>query len=199
VQALALHTCAHDIAPPHVPFAPHVSWEVLLVHCVAFGAHTPVQVPIEHAWLAQADPKFCHEPVGSHSWGCCALQPREPGRHWTHAPPWHSGVPPEQDCPRFCHCPPELQNWGDEPLHRTEPGTHPASPPSTTPESVIVPVSSPPSCPASVPLSGPGWPVSPPLSRGCTGASPSPESFSAIPSSMPRMDPHPADAVEQAR
>jgi hypothetical protein len=109
-HALSTHTCAQLIALPQVPVALHVSCCVALVHWVAAGAHVPVHVPAEHAWLAHGEPIGCQAPAGPHSCGCCPLHPSVPATHATHAPPWHTGVLPEQAWPRFCHCPLALQN-----------------------------------------------------------------------------------------
>ena len=51
----------------HVPLDAHVCTE-LPEHCVAFGAQTPVHVPLTQAWFEHAAP-LCHVPEASHVCG----------------------------------------------------------------------------------------------------------------------------------
>jgi hypothetical protein len=65
-QAPPVHVCVfapHAAAEPHAPLAVQV-WTLLPEHCVAPGAHTPVQLPLTHAWFEHAAP-FCQFPPPS--------------------------------------------------------------------------------------------------------------------------------------
>jgi len=73
----------HGEATFHVPVMPHVSGELLVVHCCAPGEHTPLHWPLTHAWFAHATgfpyvPFAPHDSTWMSSWQVVCPGAQEP-------------------------------------------------------------------------------------------------------------------------
>lgn len=104
------------VLPPQAPLEEHVS-TLLPVHRVAFGVHTPVQLPPTHAWFEHAEP-FCQTPPESQVCGVCPLHCLAPGLHAVQLPAVHTSGHAEP----FCQAPLESHVCGTSPLHCFVPG-----------------------------------------------------------------------------
>jgi hypothetical protein len=87
---------------------------------MAFGAHTPLQLPLTQAWFEHAV-EFCHVPVPSQVCGCWPMHCLAPGLHVPeHCPPAHTLV---QTVP-FVQAPLASHVCGVSPLHCFALGAH---------------------------------------------------------------------------